>query len=559
MKDKLKNIPRQEEVKMDFSRLECGPTAEEVVYLTDSLIMKTHSEVLMGERDGEHKSGLSTLEAQTVVERYQKGVEASKRFANELLSGTEFNWWDLEGYRKSMQRIFERTSEGQFVNVLGTYALNRVGGSASIMFVNNSQYFPENDGVFIDALTNATVTNFGQGYPEHIMAANTFNRLTGGAQCIPYHPGPLMDVAAERLIGITPIDEEGARVAWFNSGGDAVSIGIAAAEKYTEKIKGENGRRQAVYFREAYHGNIEGRAGRTTGGINQMFHEEDRNSIELEYPNKPEEVEPVLEELKRHISEGKTSCIVFESTQGDGGGVSMDENFFVEMVKLSLDSQTPLVCDEVQSGFGRSGRIFDVEYLLDHWRNSNYVKEQGYPEKPPMIIAVAKSMTNGAAPGSAVIFSKEYAVLERAQGLNTYSAHPTTLAATLTTIDLMNQDTLRMVEHKRRIFNDAISPFLNPDGVIKKTRGNGLHLFLKMEEGYNEALQVELLGKKRVLTGTVARGALRVHAPINAPDTVWQALGKTIGETGIKLEKGNISDTARRILADGGPSGLAVR
>lgn len=500
--------------------LERGPEPDTIVNWTTDLIRSAGADYLTRQREEEVKSGLALAETTSLVERFRWGVDKSRELAQRLLEGERFGWWNIEEYKKRMAWVFDNTSAGQFVAVLGQYALNRVAGAGPLMIINHEDLFPTDDGFFLDALTNATVTNFGQGYPPHMAAANTFNRLTGGAQCPPYHPGPLMELAAKALLSIMPIDTQGAKVAWFNSGGDAVSVGIAAAEKYTQMKHGENGRRKAVYFKEAYHGNIEGRAGRVTSGINQMFHAEDRNSIELEFPNKPEEVEPVLNEIKRLIQKNKLSCVVFESTQGDGGGVSMHPDFFVELVKLSLDYKIPLICDEVQTGFGRSGRVFDVEYPLESWRNSSYVKSCQYPEKPPMIIAVAKSMTNGAVPGSAVIFPAEYAVLERAQGLNTYSAHPTTLAATIVTARLMQPETLAMVVRKRQIFDQAIAPYIGKDQLIKRARGNGLHLFLELAPETNQPLQVELLGTRRILTGTVARNSLRVHAPINAPDIV---------------------------------------
>ncbi len=509
------------------------------------------------ERRKQVESGKAYMDAQDSCRRFTEGTEMSIQMAEELLRGKEFDWWDIEEYRRKMAPLLSATSDGQFVAVMGAYALNRVIGKAGVWIANHKELFGPGENVFLDGLTNATVTNFGAGYPLQMVAAEAINTTSGGAQCPPYTPGPLMDVAAEALLSVAPIPRDGAKVAWFNSGGDAVSVGIAAAEKFTEKAHGENGRRKAIFFKEAYHGNIEGRAGRVTSGINQMFHHEDQNSIEMEFPDKIDGVEPALEGIRELIKRKKASCVVFESTQGDGGGITMQPDFFVELMKLSLDEQIPLIVDEVQTGFGRSGKFFDVEYLLERWRDSAYVTSGGYPENPPFIMAVAKNMTNGAVPGSAVIFPKEYAVLDRAQGLNTYSAHPQTLAATITTVDLMRPELLEMVARKRSVFDETIAPFVNPDGYIRGVRGHGLHLFLDVKD--NQMVQIELLGKRRVLTGTVARNGLRIHAPINAPDIVWRSLAQTIGETAQEIERGHISNQTFTILHKGGPSGLAER
>lgn len=552
MKEGL-NFPEQRS--LAWQTLERGLNPETTMAFIESVVELTGSDYL--KRLFEQQRLITEEEIAFTTANFREGVDRSVKLSQELLDGKTFAWWDIEEYRRRTQSIREVTSAGQFVAVLGEYALNRVGGQGPLMIVNHQELFGEDNECFIDCLTNATVTNFGQGFPLHLTSANTINLLTGGAQCSPYHPSPLMDAAARALISIMPIPPEGAKVAWFNSGGDAVSVAIAAAEKYTTRTHGENGRRKAVFFKEAYHGNIEGRSGRVTSGINQMFHKEDQTGVELEFPNKLEEVEPVLEQIKNLIKENKLSCVVIESTQGDGGGVSMHPDFFSELIKLSLDYQFPVVVDEVQSGFGRSGRIFDVEYLLDAWRNSSYVQNEGYPENPPFIIAVAKSMTNGAVPGSAVVFPQEYAVLERAQGLNTYSAHPTTLAATLATVSLMGNDLLQMIQHKREVFEQAITPYLTEVGIVG-LRGHGLHLFLELNGINNQVLQAELIGRRRILTGTVARNALRVHPPLNTPNKVLEAVAHAIGQTVKEIKSGKISPETLKIL-EAGPSGLAVR
>lgn len=534
--------------------LENGPEPQDTLNAVTEIVNLTDSPFLKENRERERETGLAGAEARFVTDVFRDGVKHSKEMAAYLIQGGSYDWWDIEKYRIRMQPVYDVTSDGQFVTVLGKYALNRVGGQGPIMVANHSEVFPNADGKFIDALTNATVTNMGQEFPPHVVAATTMTRISGGAQCIPYHPGPLMEHAATALIDLAPIEKKGSRVAWFNSGGDAVSVAITAAEQYTKKVHGENGVRVAAFFEQAYHGNIEGRAGRTTSGINQTYHENDRNSVELPYPDKAEDVEPLRDRLLELAENKKLSAILFEATQGDGGGVSMHPDAFNEIVRISIDYGIPLVCDEVQSGFGRSGKIFDVEYLLEQWKNSPSSK--GYPEKPPMILAVAKSLTNGAVPGSAVVLPEEYAVLGRAQGLNTYSAHPGTLASAIVSARLMTPELLQMVNDKREVFDEAIAQYVDPDGFIKKVRGHGLHLFLDVKD--NQLLQTELLGHKRVLTGTVARNGLRVHLPINAPDIVWQATAEAIGQVSKELQEGKISEETKQILR-GGPSGLAVR
>jgi acetylornithine/succinyldiaminopimelate/putrescine aminotransferase len=183
---------------------------------------------------------------------------------------------------------------------------------------------------------------------------------------------------------------------------------------------------------------------------------------------------------------------------------------------------------------------------------------------------VAKSLTNGAVPGSAVIFPEKYAVLKRAQGLNTYSAHPTTLAAAYVTCQLMRDPALpMMVARNRAAFNSVLTPFIGADRLIRDTRGEGLYLFLELDQrppfpdapaiGHNQLMQAELLGTQRTMTGTVSRHALRVHLPINAEEIVYQAVALAIGRVAERIERGQWDPVSEYVLREGGPSGLAQR
>ena len=539
---------------------EYGPEPENTVTAITELVNSVGSSDLTEMWQDEISSGDALRLSEKLTDRFRHGIERSREMAHDLLTGKEYPVWNYEEYRERMKPMRDMTSAGQFVNVLGEYAPQRIAGQGPIMIAGHRDLFPQSTNLFLDALTNATVTNFGQGYPVHGMAATAFGDLTGGSQCVAYHPGLLMEEAADAILRIAPIDRNGAKVAWFNAGGDANDVALAAAEHYTTKVHGENGHRKAVFFREAYHGNIEGRSGRLTTGIDQSYHPEDRkHAVQLEFPNHDDEIEPVLARIKELAGNKQLSAVIFEATQGDGGGISMHPDFFTELVKASLDYQVPLICDEVQSGFGRTGRINAVDYLLDHWQNSSYVTRDSYPRKPPMIVTYAKSMTNGREPGSVTVMPKEYAVLERAQGLNTYSAHPGTLATAIVTANLMTPDLLEMVQHKRGVFDHAIEPYLDDNSLIREIRGQGLHLFLGLQPGYSQLIQAQLMLESRILTGTVARNALRIHAPINAPDEVWEAIAVRAGETAMKLQNGMVNIDALNILRKGGPSGLAVR
>lgn len=498
-------------------------------------------------------------QAELLCERFNLAQQSALEMARNILH-ENLTWrpWDIHSSHERHRGITAVTAPGLFVSVFGESPLKKIytsGPTTLIDTVNGTE-------LFIDALTNATVNNNGS-HPSIALAASVAPMMTGGTYCLAYHDGPLVEQASIALKGLHPMYNDQAKVWWGNDGGSASAFAVHLAEKATNAIKGENPNRKAVAFKEAYHGNVQNKGGDLTTGIGSTG----LNHI-IEFPDINSEVGQAMQELTCMVNRDEVSTIILEATQGDGGGVQLHPDFFIEMMKLAQDNQIPIIFDEIQSGFGRSGRVFNYEYLLEEYQRSELVKSHGYPEHPHNIITiVGKSMTDGCATGSAVIFNNYYTKFNgRAEGVATYAAFPSTLAAAISTTKMINPQYLDMARANRVSFDEGLSPYLSE--VVMQSRGNGCHLFVEIggdellyrngkPVGNHEIAQVLLAERFRILTGTVARNGLRVHLPVNAHPLVWRAVGKAVGVVGESIKNGDVGELAPILLQQ--VSGLADR
>lgn len=502
--------------------------------------------------------------AERSVQRFNESQLRGNQMAEDILNGNTFEAWDPRYLGKDHRRRSEVLAPGLFVSVFGDYPLFKISNSGPVSLIdlgNNSQEY------LLDGLTNATVTNYG-AHPLNRLLSSFAADVTGGTTCLAYHDGPFVEQASRALLSLHEIYKtNGGRVWWGNDGGAANAFAMHLAKSYINNTRGENSDRRAVCFKEAYHGNIQNGGGDVTPGIGARDGE---SSYVLEFPDKKGEVNPDIIKLTELVQNDGVYAIVLETTQGDGGGVEMNQDFFNRMMKLAIDYDLPLIFDEIQSGFGRSGETFNYEHWLSSWRKTHYVLEEGYPQNPDNIITiVGKSLTDGVAPGSAAMFTERFASHNsRAMGVATYAAHPATTASALATVNLLQQPGyFSHIRNSREAFEEGISPYVG-NGIITRLRGKGCHLFVEMNGptlltrednpvGNHELAQVLLAERYRIITGTVARKGLRVHLPLVADPIVWKAAGYAIGEATNAMMTGDIGRLSPILLQQ--VSGLAGR
>ncbi|MFS4456624.1 aspartate aminotransferase family protein [Maribacter sp. 2304DJ31-5] len=242
-----------------------------------------------------------------------------------------------------------------------------------------------------------------------------------------------------------------------NSGTEAVEGAIKLARRYT-------GRSEIIAAHNAYHGN-------TMGSLSLMGHEMRKSVFRPLIPdvsfihfNSKKELE--------HISP-KTACVVLETIQGGAGFILPEAGYLEKVRKKCNEVGALLILDEIQPGFGRTGKLFAFEHY-------NCV---------PDILVMGKGMASGLPVGAFTSSQKIMHALQEKPKLGhitTFGGNPVISAASLATLkELLDTSLIPETIAKEKLFRSLLT---HPK--IKEVRGKGLMLALLFE---NQEMANELV------------------------------------------------------------------
>ncbi|WEG11125.1 4-aminobutyrate--2-oxoglutarate transaminase [Pullulanibacillus sp. KACC 23026] len=238
---------------------------------------------------------------------------------------------------------------------------------------------------------------------------------------------------AEKLCQITPGDFEKQAI-FFNSGAEAVENAIKVSRRYT-------GRQAVVSFTRGYHGRTNLTMGMTSKvkpykfGFGPFAPEIYQAPFPYMYrrPNGMTEeayIDHIIEEFKDFfiatVAPETVACVVMEPVQGEGGFIIPPMKFVQAVSQFCKDNGIVFVADEIQTGFGRTGKLF----AIDHF------------DVVPDLITVSKSLAAGL-PLSGIVGKKEILDLPDPGELGgTYAGSPVACAAALAVIDIIEEESL---------------------------------------------------------------------------------------------------------------------
>jgi len=308
-----------------------------------------------------------------------------------------------------------------------------------------------------------------------------------------YSQDPQVELA-EKLNEILP---DKLTTSYFvNSGTEANEAALKLAKRYT-------GRTEIISFYKSYHGS-------THGSLSVTGNETKKYAFRPLLPDVRFIHFDNLLELK-NITE-KTACVIVEPIQGDAG-VRIPSRVFMEALRSKCnETGTLLIFDEIQTGFGRTGKFFAFEHF-------NVV---------PDILTIAKAM-GGGMPIGAFVSSKEImgSLTNNPElgHITTFGGHPVNCVAALANIkELLKDNLIESVESKGELFEEMIS---HPS--IKEIRRKGLFFAIEMDSP--ETVQ-------KVVEGCKSRGVLSFWF-LSCPESFRIAPPLTISESEIR-ESGKI-------------------
>jgi 4-aminobutyrate aminotransferase / (S)-3-amino-2-methylpropionate transaminase / 5-aminovalerate transaminase len=278
---------------------------------------------------------------------------------------------------------------------------------------------------FLDFTGGVGCLNVGHSHPQVVAAAQ--EQLTRFAHTdftiVPYEV--YVDLA-ERLCELAPVRKP-AKAAFFNAGTEAVENAVKFARSYT-------GRPAGVGFEGGFHGRtllsltLTSKTHPYKAGLGPFAPEVYRVPFPNEYrgPSAAEALEALERALVTQIAAETVAAIVLETVQGEGGFVVAPPEFVEGVRRLCDEHGIVFVCDEVQTGFGRTGRMWGIEHY----------------DVEPDLITVAKSIAAGL-PLSGVLGTAKImdAPGDSAVG-GTYVGNPVAQAAAMAVLDVFEEESL---------------------------------------------------------------------------------------------------------------------
>jgi acetylornithine aminotransferase len=263
-----------------------------------------------------------------------------------------------------------------------------------------------------------------------------------------------------------------------------VNSGAEANENAFKLASFHNSRKKVVAFRHSFHGRTDAAVQTTDNNKYKAPVNEGMNVVFLPLGN--------LESVRETLFRKDVSSVIIEGIQGIGGIQVPDPLFLKQLSELCEETGTILILDEIQSGYGRSGKFFAHQYAGIR----------------PDIITIAKGMGNGF-PVSGMLIAPKFEAVHGQLG-TTFGGNHLACAAAIAVADVIEAENL--VENAAVIGAFLIGE-LNKLSPVKEVRGHGLMIGLEFNEPI-KSMRDRLLFEEKVFTGVTGTHIFRLLPPL---------------------------------------------
>jgi 4-aminobutyrate aminotransferase/(S)-3-amino-2-methylpropionate transaminase len=348
---------------------------------------------------------------------------------------------------------------------------------------------------FIDFAGGVGCLNVGHAHPHVVQAAQEqLDRFSHtDFTVVPYE---VYATLSERLLKLAPLGGA-AKAAFFNAGTEAVENAVKFARAYT-------GRAAVIGFEGAFHGRtylslaLTSKTRPYKEGLGQFAPEVYRVPFN--------DIAAIRRAFQTLVAPEDVAAIVFEPVQGEGGFIPATQEFGEGLRAICDEHGIVMVCDEVQSGYARTGKFFAIEH---------------FPGVTPDLITVAKSIAMGI-PLSGVLGKAAIMDAPQEGGVGgTYVGNPVAQAAAIAVLDVIEDEGL--VERSAAIGETIRSRMVAWQGrwpAIREVRGLGSMLAIELTDAEiaSAVVQAALQRGLLLLKAGVSGNAIRVLVPLVVSD-----------------------------------------
>ena len=331
---------------------------------------------------------------------------------------------------------------------------------------------------YLDLYGGHAVISIGHCHPHYV------ERLTAQLNRLGFYSNSVINRLQEQLAG---------RIGQLSGYDDyqlfLINSGAEANENALKLASFKNGRTRVLSAAKAFHG---------------------RTSLAVEVTNNPKIIAPInanghttylplndLEAWRQELAKGDVCACIIECIQGVGGIQLVSEEFAQGLQQLCHEYGAVLIADEIQCGYGRSGRFFAHQHL----------------GLRPDLVTCAKGIANGFPMGAVLIspdFKPEYGQLG-----TTFGGNHLACTAALAVLDVMEQE--QLVENAHQVGDylmERLKQLQQQCPHIVEVRGRGLMIGIELDMPHKD-LRSRLLFEEHVFTGCASTNILRLLPPLS--------------------------------------------
>jgi 4-aminobutyrate aminotransferase / (S)-3-amino-2-methylpropionate transaminase / 5-aminovalerate transaminase len=322
---------------------------------------------------------------------------------------------------------------------------------------------------YLDCFSGISVVNAGHNHPKILAAAR--EQMEKLVHCCSYvYHVPVVGALAEALSRVAP---NGLTKSFFsNSGAEAIEGAMRLAKQAT-------GRRELVALGFSFHG-------RTIGTLSVTGNQARKKNngpylsgvafgpapycyrcpLGLKYPECDVACAQALKEVVRQQTSGDVAAFLAEPVLGEGGILVPPPEYFHVAAKIFHENGSLVIVDEVQTGFGRTGKLFGIDHA---------------PETKPDIVAMAKGIAGGFPLGAFMAKEPVSEAMKPGDHLSTFGGNPIACAAALANLEVLREENL--VENSARRGDEVLKRLRRLEETsrsVGEVRGRGLMIGLEL-------------------------------------------------------------------------------